>query len=336
MRTSTRDTANGTPALSVTAPAGRSFGLDFRAAVTLAAGVLVLVAAALTSSGFFTVFNFNAIMSSCAVIGIIAVGETVIMLSGNAMSLSLATTSAVSAMVLIEAQQFGFLVALIIALAVGVITTAIQGYIIGRYNGNPIIVTLAAGSLLAGIAGILTDDNAVTQPPNDQVFNKLNGQLLGVPTVAYVFVGFSLLLALYLRYSVFGVRMYMMGDNKAAAKAAGLRTAVLTTQTFALAGLAAGLAGVLLATTNGQASLSVSGNDTLYALTAAIVGGTAVTGGRGSVVRTIFGAVIAGAISDWALLRGYGEGGQILVQGCLILIVILAFHFGRGAGSRAV
>jgi ribose/xylose/arabinose/galactoside ABC-type transport system permease subunit len=335
MRTNTRETANDA-AVAVVAPAGRTFGIDFRTAVALGVAVLVLIAASLTSRGFFTPFNFNAIMDSCSIIGIIAVGETVIMLSGNAISLSLATTSAVSAIVFLEAQPFGFPAALIISLAVGIITTAAQGLIIGRYNANPIIVTLAAGSLLAGITGILTSDGAITQPPGDQIFNSLNGQLFDVPTVAYVFVGFSLLLAAYLRFSVFGARMYMMGDNWAAARAAGLRVASLTTQTFALAGLAAGLAGVLLATTNGQASLSVSGNDTLYALTAAIVGGTAVTGGRGSVVRTIFGAIIAGAISDWALLKGYGEGGQILVQGCLILIVILAFHFGRGAESRAI
>jgi len=219
---------------------------------------------------------------------------------------------------------------------VAVIINAVQGAAIGFWAANAVLVTLAADGLQQGIASTLTGDHYVNPPPTDTGWEVLaDGRVLGIPITVYIFVGLGIAMWLFLRTSVFGMQMYMMGNNRLAAKAAGLRVTALTIGTFALAGLAAGVAGILLAAGNRSASLALIGNNTLYAITAVLVGGNAVGGGRGSVLRTMFGAIGVAAIANLAVLRGYGNGGQIAVQGALIFVVVVFLHVTRSAEAKA-
>jgi ribose/xylose/arabinose/galactoside ABC-type transport system permease subunit len=275
----------------------------------------------------------NAILVSASIIGLLALGEAVIMISGNLFSLSLATTSAVSAMVFIATLGTGYVYAVAAALGVAVLINIVQGTAIGLWAANPILITLAADGLQQGGVSLATGNKYITPPTGNTGYTVLaNGRLLGVPITIYFFILFGIALWLFVRYSVFGMQMYMLGDNRLATKAAGLRVTAITVAVFALAGLAAGVAGLLLASVNQAASLNLAGNNTLFAITAVLVGGTAVTGGRGSVMQTVMGAIVVAAIANLAILRGYGTGGQILVQGILITVVVVFMHLvGRAA-----
>jgi ribose/xylose/arabinose/galactoside ABC-type transport system permease subunit len=324
--------ANVAPPAPAPTPSKRHLNVRLARVITATltvAVVAVALAYAFDTDGYLTVSNGKAILLSASIVGILALGETVIMISGRLFSLSLATSSAIAAMTCVSLLPHGFALAVVVGILVGVAINAFQGWIVGGWGANPVIVTIAAGGLETGIGASLTGSHQLTPPANADAFNVLAEPVLGIPVSVYVFVALAVLLEFAMRRTRAGVGLYLMGNSLPAARAAGLRTVRLTVYAFTVAGLCAGIAGILLASANGNASLSLAGNNTYGAITAALVGGTLVTGGSGSVLRTLIGAIGVTAISDLVLLRGYSSGIQILVEGVLIMIAIVIVHVNR-------
>jgi ribose/xylose/arabinose/galactoside ABC-type transport system permease subunit len=276
-----------------------------------------------TTSGFFTLDNGKAILASAAVVGILAIGETVIMISGNLFSLGIAATAAVSAMAFVYELQHGLVLAIVVAILVATLANGIQGLVIGRWRANPIIVTIAAGTLCEGIGAQLTGSQELVPPNGSTSYLELIKSIGGIPLSVYIFLVLAVVVELILRRTSFGVSIYLLGDNREAARAAALPVTRIIIGVFILAGVMAGIAGILLAAINGDASLSLEGSNTYNAIAAALVGGTAVAGGRGSIGRTVFGCLVIAAVSDLVVLRGYTTGIQDLVEGVLVVIAVL-------------
>lgn len=290
--------------------------------------VLVVLAGAATTQGFFTVANVKAILSSVSFVGVVAVGMTVIMISGAFASMSLGTTAAVSAMVFVSSLKFGVPVAILMTLALGVAIGALQGVMIGGWSANPIILTIAAGAVQQGVA-VAISQGATIAPP-DRAYAFLNDTPLGLPVSFYVLIAVVAAVELAMRRTRFGRELRMVGENRDAARAAGLRLGRIGALTFGLACGTAAVAGILLGAFNQGASLLLDGTLTYDAIAATLVGGTAIAGGRGAVWRTLIGAVAIATITDLLLLRGYSTGIQILVKGVLVLLVVLAVHLRSG------
>ncbi|MCX6386405.1 MAG: ABC transporter permease [Solirubrobacterales bacterium] len=289
------------------------------------AGVLIafFIFGAVTTDSFTSIQNIRAILVATGFVGIVAVGMTVIMLSGNLFSLSLGTTVSVGAITFLWALKLGLVPAILITLGVGTAACAVQGLVIGAIGANPIIVTIGAGALQAGVAAWLTDGSSIFPPAGDKSFDFMTSTPLGIAFPVYVLVVLVIICELVMRRTRFGKEVYLVGENRQAATAAGLRVTLIITGAFAIAGACAALAGMLLGAFNQNATLLVGGTFTFDAIAAALVGGSAVTGGRGSVTRALFGALIIAAISDMLLLRGYSTGIQIMVKGLLVLFVVV-------------
>jgi simple sugar transport system permease protein/ribose transport system permease protein len=290
--------------------------------------VLVLVTAvtiygALSTQGFLTVSNVKAILDAAAVVGIIAAGLTVIMLSGNLFSLALGQTVAVSAMLFLYTLQFGIVPAILLTLALGIAMGTVQGFVVGAWGANPIIVTIAAAGLMEGFATWLSGGQSITPPLGETSYIKLAQPLLGVPFPVYVFVVLAVALEAAMRRTRLGRQIYLLGENAAAARAAALPITLLTVIAFATASVFSAGAGVLVGASSANASLLLVSTYTYDAIAAALVGGTAVSGGRGSIGRTAAGAVFIATISDMLLLRGYSTGLQILVRGVIVLVIVV-------------
>ncbi|WP_294569119.1 ABC transporter permease [uncultured Arthrobacter sp.] len=289
-------------------------------------GLVVLVAVsalALTTDGFVSVANARAILSSVSFTGILAVGTVVIMLSGNLFSLSIGTSAAVSSMLFLYLlPDVGFVLAVLLTLVAGYATFALQGAIVGRLDGNAIIVTIGAGALQVGAVTWLLPGSV--QVPDGVDIGFLTRSVLGLPFPLYVFLAVALLVQCWLHYSATGRQVELVGENKAAARAAGLPTGKLVTVAFAVAGLCTAITGILLAGFNQNANLAVSGTFTFDAIAAAIVGGSSVIGGRGSAARAVLGAVIIATIANMLLLRGFGTGVRVLVEGIVVVLVVVA------------
>jgi len=297
-------------------------------------GLTILLVFGAITPGFLTVANGKAILLSASIVGVLAIGETFVMISGSLFSLSIAQIAAATAMIYLPALRYGIGAAILIALALAVALNAVQGSMIGWWRANPIIVTIAIGSLTEGGAMVISGNRNIYPPEGNTKFMFILKNVGGISVSTYLFLFVGLVAAIVMSRTRFGMQLYMMGDNRRAARAAGLPVANLTIGAFVAAGLCAGVAGLMLAAISGQAQSSLAGNSTYDAIAAALVGGSAVTGGRGSIGRTVLGAIVIAAVTDLALQRGYNEGAQLVVKGVLVFVAVLLVRFAGRSGTR--
>jgi ribose/xylose/arabinose/galactoside ABC-type transport system permease subunit len=296
---------------------------DAALALWIAMLAAVTVYGAATTTGFLTVSNMKAILTAASFVGIIAVGLTVIVLSGNLFSLALGQTAAISAMVFLYTLRFGLVAAILLTLLLGLAIGAVQGFVVGAWGANPIIVTIGAAGLMEGMAVWLSHGQSIVPPAGQTSWEHLANPVLGLPAPVYVFIVVTVILAVVMRRTRFGRQIYLLGENRTAARAAALPITLLTVGAFGIASLYTAGSGVLIGATSANASLLLVGSYTYDAIAAALVGGNAVTGGRGSIARTALGAIFIATISDMLLLRGYSTGGQILVRGIIVVVVVV-------------
>lgn len=316
-----------------TAPAGRARPRrpdPIDAGIALV--VLAVVIEGVLTRRFFSVDNARAILASTAWTGITAIGATLVMIAGSAVSLAASQTATVVAMIFLSTQQLGLTVAIALALACGVAVTALQGAVIGFWTANPIVATIAAGFAIGGVATWIS--GGATISPKVAAFRGLNATPLGLPLAVYVLIAVTLLAQWTLRRTTAGRQMYLVGENPAAARAAGLPVGRVTVVAWAFFGACIALTGVFLAAFNTSANADLGGTLSLDAIAAVLVGGTAIGGGSGSALRTLGGAVLISVISDLLLLRGFSTGLQLFVKGLLVLVVVIAVHLRSTRGRR--
>jgi simple sugar transport system permease protein/ribose transport system permease protein len=300
--------------------------------IVLGVAALAVLVAAVTTQRFLTLDNARAILASAAFVGITAIGATLVMIAGSVVSLAASQTATVVAMVFLATQQWGLGIAIVIALACGVVLTALQGAVVGFWAANPIVLTIAAGFAIGGIATWFSGGTPVyaTVP----AFQVLNDVPLGLPLAVYVLLALTALAQWILRRTTAGRQLYLVGENRAAARAAGLPVGRVTVLAWAFFGACIAVTGVFLASFNTSANTAIGGNLTLDAIAAVLAGGTAIGGGNGSALRTLGGAVLISIISDVLLLRGFATGPQLLVKGVLVLAVVVTVHLRSKRGRR--
>jgi simple sugar transport system permease protein/ribose transport system permease protein len=292
----------------------------------VALGVVVVLA--VTTHRFLTWANIKAIFSSASLVGIMALGVTFITLVGSVASLAIAPTAVVAAMVFLSTLGLGLVPAIAIAIGVSVIITAAQGLVIGAWNANPVILTIGASFLIDGFAqGV--HGGKIIQPAGGGI-DTLNSTPAGIPVAVYVMVALALILQYVLRRTVLGRQILLVGENRQAARAAGIPIARVVVAAFALAGGTIAIGGAFLGAFNTGASTYLEGTITFDAIAAVLVGGTAISGGRGSVLRTLWGALAVAAITDVLLLRGFGTGPQVLLKGALVVVVVIVTQVRLG------
>jgi ribose/xylose/arabinose/galactoside ABC-type transport system permease subunit len=289
--------------------------------VVVVVGVLLV---GLSTDRFVSVANAKAILTSASLVGICALGLTLITVGGSAVSLAISQTVAATGMVFLSAQSLGLVPALVLAVAVGALVTGVQGAVVGHAAANPVVLTIAASFAIAGVATGLTDGVSVS--PSGTGYDHLNATPAGLPLSVYVLVALTLGLEWTLRRTGFGRSLYLVGENRRAARAAGLPVGRTTTLAWLGAGAMFAVTAAFTAAFNTSANVNLGGTLTFDAIAAVLAGGTPITGGRGSAVRTFLGAVLIAAVSDILLLRGYSTGVQVLVKGLIVLGVVVLVH----------
>jgi ribose/xylose/arabinose/galactoside ABC-type transport system permease subunit len=296
--------------------------------VVITAIAVALAVAAVTTAGFFSSTNIRAVLFSGALVGIVAAGLTLITLSGSILSMSLGITAAVSAIWFISALDMGVPLAILTTLLLGGLICGVQGVLVGFWGANPIIVTIGAGVVQSGMVQWLTG-GASQQPPANVTYEFLTKVVFGIPVAFYVLIGVAVLIEIMLRRTVLGRTMFLVGANKAAARAAALSVPAAIIAAFAIAGACAACTGVLLGATNQSADLNLEGDLTFDSIAAVLVVGTVITGGHGSAIRSGAGAMGIAVISSVLVLRGYNPGVRLVVEGVIVLAVVIAAHIAR-------
>lgn len=308
------------------APSTRRHPLSSRWVINAGAAVLAIgvLAVAFSTHRFMTVDNFKAIVTSASLVGIAALGLSLITIGGSAVSLAISPTVAATGMIFLSSQSLGLVPALAISLALGALITGAQGMIVGHAAANPVVLTIAASFAISGMASGISGGTSVA--PTGEGYDRLNATPGGVALSVYVFVLLTLAVEWTLRRTGFGRTLYLIGENRMAARAAGLPVGRTTTTAWLGAGVLFAVTAAFSASFNSAANVNLGNTVTFDAIAAVLAGGTPIAGGRGSAVRTLAGAVIIAAASDILLLRGYSTGIQIMVKGLIVLVVVVAVH----------
>ena len=285
--------------------------------------LLLLAAVALTTPGFVSAPSFNAVLTTMSYAGCIAIGMTFITISGNIMTFCLGATAAASTIIFFALlNHAGLAVAIVGTLAVGALATAAQGWIIGWFRANPIIVGIAVLALIrGGFQGVLGGTSIY--PVAREELALLKGQLLGLPIEFVIMLVALAACQAILALTVFGRHLFLVGSSQPAAAAAGVISWRTVTGAYLWAGLFAALTGIMLAARFGEGNMEYGQGYDYDAIAAVLVGGTAMEGGQGSALRTLLGVVFITVVQVVLLLKGFSEQWQYFILGAIVLSVIL-------------
>ena len=293
-------------------------------------GIIVLLAVIFATPGFLAGPSILSLLTTVSFIGCVAIGMTLITISGNIMSFALGTTVGVTAMVFILASNWlGFGLGLVVGLLFGSLLTGLQGLLIGWVRANPIIVSIAALALIYGITQAFAESGTIYVDPG--IFPaSVKGKVGGVPIEFIMFVLSALIAQFILSFTRFGRNLFMVGSSFRAAEAVGVNTWRTITGAYLWAGFFTSLAGIMLAVRYDAANMDYGVAYDYDAIAAVLVGGTAIGGGHGSAVRTFAGAMVIAAVQVMLLLRGLRQEWQYLAAGLIVLAVIILQARGSG------
>ena len=267
-------------------------------------------------------------------IGILAAGQTVLMLTGG-IDLSIAMIATASAYVTANQSSNGTAFAIAVGLLVGLLAGSANGVGVGVFRVNPLIMTLAMAGILLGLFSSWAQTIFAGSTQMNQFMRTLGGgSFFGgrIPWSALVWAVVAVFVILVLRRTGYGRNLYALGDNSIASRLAGIRAWQVLIAAYALSGVLGSVAGLLVGGRVGAVDLQLVGFLLLPSVAAAVIGGTSIFGGIGTYTGTILGALILGVLQSLLTFLGAGQGIQQLLYG--LIIIGLSWMYSRLASAQ--
>jgi fructose transport system permease protein len=313
--------------------AGARLSLVSRVATLSNLGPLIALAAAVLfftvqSDRFLTGGNLSLVVQQVMVVGTLAIGQTLVILTAG-IDLSNGAVMALGTIVMTKlAVASGVNPLLAIALGIGVCAAfgLLNGTLVTRLGLPPFIVTLGTLNIAFALTYIYSNGQTITNLPPPLTFFGNTFPVAGTD-VTY---GSVLMLVMFavtwfvLRYTAAGRHVYAVGNSAEAARLSGIRTRRLLLLVYTIAGLIYGIAGLLLVARTGVGDPNAGQTANLESITAVVLGGTSLFGGRGGVVGTLIGALIVGIFRNGLTLMGVPSIYQVLVTGILVILAVTA------------
>lgn len=293
----------------------------------MVAVVVVGVVFQIQTGVVFSVSNILSILEFMATLAIVGFGETIEMVAGE-IDLSLGALYGLGAMTCAQLWLHGmpFLLAFLVGLLVGAAGGVVNGVIVVRLGVNSFITTLGMLNIAEGITYYISNNIAVTPAGNESEYNIFfaigSGTLFGIPSQIYWLAGIGIVAWCLLHRTVFGFRVTAIGGNVQAARAARMpvhRTKILA---FVVAGTLAALAGIIDFSLVDSTSPTAGSTLIFPVFAAVVIGGTSLSGGRGSIVGTLFGALLLETLANGLGLIGAGAFAQLLFVGTAIIVAV--------------
>jgi ribose transport system permease protein len=287
---------------------------------------LIVLVCAIVQPRFIRIENIMAILRNSSIIGIMALGMTFVIITGG-IDLSGGHILATAGTVLILLQRnpalplpFAMLVCIVTAMAIG----SISGFFITKANLPPFIVTLAIGIFFRSVTMHICRGATMTGRNIPEFTNIGMGSVGIVPIPLIVFLISGIVLGCVLKYTKYGSYVYAVGGNESASRYSGINTHLIKITVYMLLGLCIGISTVLDMSRMAAVSASQSGNQYEFdAITAVVVGGTPLSGGRGRIVGTMMGVFILGIVSNVMVMMNISPYLSGAVKGAIILIAVL-------------
>lgn len=299
------------------------------------AGIVVLViVGAFLSPTFLTLSNATNILINMSISGIIVVGMTFVFITRGMADLSVPATVAIGGILSLGlGPAVGTLPAALIGILAATLAGLVNGLLIGYGRVNPVITTLAVGTIVLGTAQAFVG-GVIVYGQDPQIKEFFTGRLFGVfPVIVLVFVGFAVAGHLLLSRTVLGRWSYAVGSNPDAAQASVVPVRRTKAIAFALTGGLAGVSGVLLGLTLQTARPAIGSGYEFDAITAVVVGGVSLLGGSGSVPRAMAGLLFVQVLTNLMVLQGVPTESQGLAKGILIATAVAFDVWLRSRGG---
>ncbi|MEQ3549020.1 ABC transporter permease [Pseudonocardia nematodicida] len=290
----------------------------------LAAIVLLYVVLGSSAAGFLSLDNQLGMLRDAATIGIAAWGVTLVIIAGE-IDISVGPAVAFASVLVAKgAAEWGLGVApaILMTLLAGLGWGALAGWLRARFDVPSFIATLGVWSALGGLGLYLTDALPVVLPESG-LMTVLGGTILGIPTPAIVMIVLFAVFAYVARYTAYGRSVYAVGGNPAAARMAGIDLARIRVLLFATTGLLAALTGILLAARLGSGNGGAAAGLEFDVIAAVVIGGTALAGGRGTMLGTLLGVAVITVIGNGLVLLGVDSFLQNVIRGVIIVVAVL-------------
>jgi ribose/xylose/arabinose/galactoside ABC-type transport system permease subunit len=300
-------------------------------ASVLLVAVAMFCAFALTTARFASPANVLNLAKQMSIVGVLGTGMMFVVLCGG-IDLSVGSvvllSGAIAGALLTEGA--GPVAAILAALAGGALVGTANGLLIERLRISPVIVTLGTMVAVRGLGLVLLQRYASWIDVDDPVFDALGtGSVAGVPASAAVMLVLGAVGAAVLRFTRFGRELYAVGTNTAAARLCGVDVAGVRLATYVLSGTAAAVAGLLSVVRTGVVSPSIGVGMEFSAISVVVLGGARLSGGVGSIGRTLLGTAILVMVLNELTLHGVPGTWQTTVTGLLILAAVLADRAAR-------
>jgi ribose transport system permease protein len=298
--------------------------------LAFAALIVIIVFFTFASEHFLTFSNFKGILLATSVTGILAMGVTFVIITGG-IDLSIGTVMTLSAV------MTGVIITNIglptpIGIAAGVLTGTVMGLVngalIARLKIPPFIATLGMLSVARGLALILSNLAPIYFPDapefNEAFMGSVTDSLFGVdiPNLTFLFFGVAIVAGFILSRTILGRYVFAIGSNEEAARLSGVRTVVWKASAYVISGLFAGIAGVVIAARLNSAQPAVGFGYELDAIAAAVIGGTSLSGGEGSILGTVIGAFLISVLTNGLRLLDVPQEWQIVVTGVIVVLAV--------------
>jgi rhamnose transport system permease protein len=299
-------------------------------AILAALLALALAVLAMQSDRFFTIDNLLNQGRLMAEVGLVALAMTFVIVSAG-IDLSVGSILGLVAILLgVFWQKLGIPLplAMVLGVVVGGVAGLVNGIIITRFRVPPLIATLATLALYRGLAEGISQARSVRGYP-EWFFVLGQGEVLGVPTQLWIFLACALVAAIVLGMSTFGRATYVTGANAVAARFSGIpvdRTILLI---YTASGLIAGLAAIIFVSRVSTTRSDMGTGLELDVITAVVLGGTSIFGGRGTIIGTLLGLILMQALKNGLALAGVKGDGTIVVIGLILIATIIISNLVR-------
>jgi rhamnose transport system permease protein len=290
--------------------------------------VLLMFVVTLRAPSFLTMDNFNDILLNISILAIVALAQTMVIIT-HGIDLSVSSIIGLVAMmvafVVKQNPELPVVFSVLLGMALGAVLGSFNGLIIARGNVPPIIATLGTLSIYRGLVFFYSQGtwiNSFELPKNFKMLSK--GTPLGLPNMVIIAILVALVVYYFLNHTRTGRDIYAVGTNPDAALFAGIRKERIIFLVYLLSGLLAGLAAVLWVSRFESAQTNTAAGFELQTVAASVVGGVSISGGVGTVPGVLLGALLLGIIQNSLTLIRISPFWQLAAQGLLILIAVIS------------
>lgn len=303
-----------------------------RSQVSVVLLILLIIAGSFLSDVFLSVQNFLNIMWAVSVLGIVALGQTMLIIACR-FDMSVAYSVGLCGIVTVVFQSHGssLIVSIIAGLLSGLGVGLINGLICVTTGANPFLVTLGTGTMIYAISLAITKSQ--TMYTTIESFSFLGqGKIFGnVNLSVAIFLFLAIFLEGILRFTKFGKSLYVLGANEKVGKLSGFSTSKIAMVAFLICGFTASIASLIVTSRNGSTVANVGIGMEFNSIIAVVLGGTSLFGGNGGALRTVVGVMVLGVLNNLLVLMNIPYEAQQIAKGVIFLLIVWLDMSGRKA-----